>query len=458
MHRDNSSNARRARRRALTGFGGPLLRMRSMRRVAGAGVALLAASAALAAAEPLTPLGPLLEALRARNPEVAAAAQELEAARARSRSARALEDPMLETGVLNVPTPSWSLRDEDMTMKMVGLSQRLPFPGKRRLRAAVALESLEGAAARFRDTLQRSVRDLKVAYNTLGRTDAEGELVRRTKQALEQLLAVAEARYAVGQATQADVLKAQTELAKMSDELITLEAERAMLIAELLRLAGRPQGASLRVKTPTLSTHPAALEDLASRAVERRPLLQALEAARASQEQAVALAQREYYPDFDLRLSYGQRERAPSGMPREDMVSLSVAINLPLWRQGKLAPIVAEARAMREQSARMLDAARLATQAGIAQQRATLERTAQSARLYATSILPQARLTLEVSLSAYRVNRVDFPTVLDNQMTVFDYERALLEATSAHENALAELEYLAGTPLEGGAASQESTP
>ena len=48
--------------------------------------------------------------------------------------AGALDDPMLEAGVINVPTNSFSFDREDMSMKMIGLSQRLPFPGKRGLK------------------------------------------------------------------------------------------------------------------------------------------------------------------------------------------------------------------------------------------------------------------------------------------------------------------------------------
>ena len=50
------------------------------------------------------------------------------------------------------------------------------------------------------------------------------------------------------------------------------------------------------------------------------------------------------------------------------------------------------------------------------------EQSLKSARLYQTAILPQARLAVESALAAYRVNRVDFLTLLDSQMTVFSYE------------------------------------
>ena len=61
-------------------------------------------------------------------------------------------------------------------------------------------------------------------------------------------------------------------------------------------------------------------------------------------------------------------------------------------------------------------------------------------------VMPQARLTVEASLSAYRVNRVDFLTLLDSQMTVFNYEIGLATAIAGYNKALAEIDLLAGKP------------
>ena len=76
-----------------------------------------------------------LVAEAARNsPEIRAAGNERLASQYRVSPAGALDDPMLEAGVLNAPLNSLRLNREDMTMKMLGLSQKFPFPGKRDLR------------------------------------------------------------------------------------------------------------------------------------------------------------------------------------------------------------------------------------------------------------------------------------------------------------------------------------
>jgi outer membrane protein TolC len=121
-------------------------------------------------------------------------------------------------------------------------------------------------------------------------------------------------------------------------------------------------------------------------------------------------------------------------------------MNLPIWRENKLEPRVMETLALRDQALDLYQAQRNEVDARLRQQVEMAEQNLRSARLYQTAILPQARLTVEASLSAYRVNRVDFLTLLDNQMTVFNYEIGLATAIAGYNKALAEIDLLAGKP------------
>lgn len=387
------------------------------------------------------------EALK-NNPEIRAAKQEQEAARQRIAPAGALEDPMLEAGVVNLPVESLRFNREDMTMKMIGLSQRFPYPGKRALRQDVAAEEAEATLHGYQETVNRVTRDVKIAYFDLALVIESTRLTEKNKRVLEQFLTTAEARYAVGQASQADVLKAQTQVAKMADELIKLARERRMIEAELDRTLGRaPDLAAPVPQLPTLKEVAPRLEELRQVAMTTRPQLLALQSTMARSEKAIQLARKEYYPDFDVRFSYGQRDRSPMGARREDMVSLTVAINLPLWRESKLGPRVAEATAMRDQTTSMWQAQQNEVASRLRQEIANAEQNFKSARLYETTVLPQAKLTVESSLAAYRVNRVDFFTLLDNQMNVLNYEIACATAVVNHNKAWAELEFITGTEM-----------
>jgi len=182
--------------------------------------------------------------------------------------------------------------------------------------------------------------------------------------------------------------------------------------------------------------------------LRERPQLLALQSMIARNQNMLDLARKEYYPDFDVRFSYGQRDAMPDGTRRSDMVSLMVGINLPVWRENKIDPRIAEAQAMREQTMNMYQAQRNENAMKLSQQVASAEQNLRSARLYQNDVLPQAKLTVEAALAAYRVNRVDFFTLLDNQMTVLNYEIAYATAVVNYNKALAEIDLLTGrSPL-----------
>jgi outer membrane protein TolC len=383
------------------------------------------------------------------SPELRAAAKETEAVSQRVRPAGALEDPMLEAGLLNVPNQSWRLNREDMTMKMLGLSQKLPYPGKRALREQVAAKDAESASYGLRETANRIVRDVKLAYFDLALTCETIRQLHSNRLILEQFLRIAEGRYAVGQATQAEVLKAQTQLSRMTEELLRMERERPVMEAELLRLLGRRGGAvPIAAELPQIGDAAFSLEALQEAALRERPQLLGLQSMIDRSAKTLELARKETQPDFDVRFAYGQRERDLAGMPREDVVSLTVAMNLPLWRKDKIEPRIAEAQALREQTLEVQRAQQNEVLARLRQQVAIAEQSRKSVRLYETGILPQARLGVEASLSGYKVNRVDPLMLLDSQMTVFNYEISRAKELVNFNKALAEIEFLTGKRMQ----------
>ena len=176
----------------------------------------------------------------------------------------------------------------------------------------------------------------------------------------------------------------------------------------------------------------------------RRPQLLALQSLVARNDKTLELARKNYYPDFDVRMSYGQRDSMLDNSRRPDMVSLTVAMNLPVWRSNKLDPREAESLAMRDSAESMYQAQRNEVAARLRQQTALAEQSLKSGHLYRNAILPQARIAVESALSAYRVNRVDFMTLLDSQMTVFNSEISLATTTASYNKALAEIDLLIG--------------
>ena len=392
----------------------------------------------------------LVDEALAHSPELAAARAEAQAAQQRVAPAGAFDDPMMEIGVLNAPLNSLSLRREDMTMKMLGLSQKLPFPGKRDLRRSVAAAQAEGADLAVKENTNKLVRDVRMVYEDLVFNAEARRILVRTEATLEQLVAITDSRHHVGQAAQSDVIEAQTELGRLRVTRLQLEREGLALQSQLRRLLGRSGPETVtHVGEPTLRPTAGTETDLRAEALKNRPQLRALQATAERSAKALELAQREYYPDFDLRLSYGQRERTLEGMPRDDMVSLTVAVNLPIWRKSRLEPQVAEARAMREQAESMLRTQQLETTAALEEQLAAAHQWLESAELYRTTLLPQAHVAVASALAAYRVSRVDFLTLRQAQMREFETATRYAEAIMSHNKARAEIDLLVGQSWRG---------
>jgi outer membrane protein TolC len=390
----------------------------------------------------------IAEALQ-NNPDVRAARKEHEAALQRISPAGALDDPMIEMGILNLPLSSFSFSREDMTMKMLGVSQRVPYPGKRALKRDVAQLDSESVAHAYAETVNRVIRNTRVAYYDFAVVTASMRLIDQNRAIVRQLIKVADTRYSVGQANQVDVLRAQTQLSKMSEELLKLEREYNLSAAELGHALGRSTSAGAIQPVLELREEDLDFTKLRDEALERRPQLLALKKITERSERAVELARSDRYPDFDVRFSYGQRDSMPDGTRRSDLVSLTVAMNLPVWRQTKTQPKIAEAVALQDRAASMLEAQFHEMYRMLHQQIAMAGQSLKAVRLYRNELIPQSRLTVEAAMAAYQVGRSDFALLLDNQMSVLNLQLAEVTAIASYNKALAEIDFIAGrTPAE----------
>ena len=68
-------------------------------------------------------------------------------------------------------------------------------------------------------------------------------------------------------------------------------------------------------------------------------------------------------------------------------------------------------------------------------------------RLYGQTVIPQATLTLESSLSSYESGSVDFLTVFANYVTVVEYQMNYYEELQNFYLALTRLEEMTARPL-----------
>jgi len=388
--------------------------------------------------KPLLNVDQLIDEVLQNNPEILAAKKKLEVFKEKVPQAFALEDPMLGFGIISLPT-NFSFRDEDMTMKEISISQKFPFPGKRLLMREMAEKEAEAVFNGIQGKIHQIIKDVKTAYYNLSHIYRTTEVTQRNKNILENFVKIAETRYAVGEGIQQDVLKAHVEVSRMLDELIMLEQKRKALEAKLKALLNRPLETQVGMPEEVIfRKFPFTIEGLQKMALEMNPTLKGMEKMIESKEKAYALAKREYYPDFNFRFAYGQRDNGPE-MRRRDMLTGMMEINIPIFYQSKQNRKVAEAKADIQVIEAQYKAMKNEILFMIADMGSMIQRGERQLELYKTGIIPQASLQINSAMSAYRVGKADFMTLLDSQMTLYKYELEYHQALTEYEKNVAGL-------------------
>ncbi len=406
------------------------------------GVLLLCLGGQPAQAAELALADAVRQALAA-NPGIAAQQARAEALRQVPAQAGALPEPRLRLNATSLPLDSFSLGQTPMTQLQLGLSQALPFPGKLALREESAQWEARASLSQVDESEIRLAGAVKRQWWQLFYLDRAIESVLRNQNLLRQFVDVAQTKYSVGQGLQQDVLLAQVELSRFEDQELSLRAMRRKAEARLNALMGRaaetPVSLVAEVSRELPELRPSA--EYLALAEQHRPELQALkyqiEAARAR----VALADKDYYPDFNLGVVYGQRQGYV------DLATIQLSMNLPINTANRQDRARDQRKQEWLQKKYSLDDLRnrIAEQIDVAM--ADYRRARKQTELYDKSIIPQASQTVESMLAGYQVNKVDFLNLVRAQVTLFNYETQYWQALSAANQALAALEVAVGKEM-----------
>lgn len=401
----------------------------------------LAADAAVQTSDSATETGTLtlersIHLALAHNPELRAAGSRVEAAAGRAYQAGRWPNPELELAAEDWPAGG-PFSEAKQTL---GLSQTLPFPGKKKLEGEVGLAGMRATEAELELRRRELVREVKVAFF---RVLAARELVKLAGRLVEIAEAAAQAarrRVEAGAAADQEQLRAEIALEQARAERAGLERELIISRRGLVTLLGRPA-----MKDVPISGSLAETVDVARFDHPPEQWLAAhpsVVAARTSREQAeleLRRAKLEPYPDVKLGVAGGRE----SGADHSSIVELRVSFPLPVIDRAKGRKL--EARA---------NAAIAAAQTEAVEQRlrqtwgATLERlrAAQArANAYRERILPKAEEALRLVQRGFEEGKFGLIDLLDTQRTAAETRRAYVETLLELNTAMAELETLLGT-------------
>lgn len=389
----------------------------------------------------------LIEEAIKNNPELKTFEEKIQVFKERPSQARSLDDPRLRLSIMNLPVDTFRFNQENMTQKQISIMQKLPFPGKLSLKGNMAEKELEIVKEEYADKKNNIIMQVEVTYQNLLFIIKAIEITEENKNLSRKFVKIAETKYSVGKGIQQDVLKAHVELSKMINRLIVLDQKKKTAEARLNTLLNRPTQMPFSDLGQIKQSHfSLPFEDLQRIAEDNHPVLYGLRHLIDRFKFAARLAEKEYYPDFDVGLSYGQRDDS-STIERADFFSAFVTMKIPLWHKTKQSRKVSEEQANIRRVQEQYNSMRNKVFFQIKDLLAEIEKSREEIELFKTGLIPQSRASLESALTGYGVNKVDFLTLVNNEITLFNYELDYYRAITNFENKLAELEAAIGKRL-----------
>lgn len=330
------------------------------------------------------------------------------------------------------------------------LSQKFPWYGKLRERGDVAEEHAEAVWWAVEGRALSLARDVKVAYYEYAYLRQALRIVEENLALLTGLEPIVQRRVQTG-ASQSELLRLQVEIGKVENEADSLRERRPLMMARLNALLNQPPGAEL--PWPELR-HTEAVsyeaEALRARLVQANPELRALDHRIGEAEERRALARFDGYPDITIGVGIIDTREAVT-MPRpagsgNDPVSLSIGLNLPIWRYkyaaSKREALAAKDSAMHTRTQRRND---LLSQLELALYK--FDDAARQIGLYRATLIPRARQALKLTEISYESGGAALLDVIDSQRELLAFEKSYWSAVRDYQQQSAHLEALCGGTL-----------
>jgi outer membrane protein TolC len=387
----------------------------------------------------------LVQQVVARNPSLVQMTAAWEAVTARYPQAISLEDPMfavtLGPGSYGSNTVEGAYRIE--------IAQKYPFPGKRRLRGESALAEAQAAGNEVNDMRLQLIESTKSAFYDYYLVARALEVNAEGLGLLRAFRSNASTRFQTGLVPQQDVLQTDVEIGRQQERTRTLQRMQRVAIARINTLLDVPPDSTLP-PPPRQITEQILLPDagqLRAIAMSLRPDLQALANRIAAEQAALALAHKEYFPDFEPFAMY-DRFMGNTTDTRALAYMVGVRLNLPV-RVGRRDAAVAEAVAKLNQ--RRAELARLTDQVNYQVQEAyeQVRESQDLALLYKQKILPDAKLNVGAAQSAYVTGKIPMLSLIEAQRNVVMLRDRYFEVVADYYRRLATLERVVGEPLAG---------
>lgn len=407
--------------------------------------ASISASASGDVAVPGATVDQLLVLARRLNPDVAAAALESEAARARVDAAGRLPDPTFATEFKDIDRQRDSALPEELARVEYKIQQSFPLWGKLQLQESGARARAGAARETQRATELEIAARIKTIFAAYYAAFESGRVTRDLYGTVAMLADVTQSRYAQGLGEQEDAIRAEVEKTRLRTDLVRFGADQRQRAAQLNALLDRAQDAPLAAPEALrpLPDETLELAALLERARLANPTIGAAGSQITAAEADQALVRKSWYPDVTLGVTFqqfvDQDKRSPG---YEAMIGTTIPLQWGLreaWEREAAANVAAARRRQ--------DAADARVRGDLADAFWALDGLRRIGVLLKDVQLPESRLALQTALRGYEQGRSNLNAVLDTEQRVFETMLRLLAVQVEQQVRLAEIERLIGSDL-----------
>ncbi|HEY6175940.1 MAG TPA: TolC family protein [Kofleriaceae bacterium] len=371
----------------------------------------------------------LVAAVLARNPDLDVARATWRAAVAAYPSAVTLDDPMASYGVA-----PFSIGSDVPFGQRIEINQKLPWPGKRKLRGDAAIADGEAMQADY-ESLRLDLAEATVqAFDDLYIAARALEINHHHRELLDRIEKSAMAQYTAGHASQQDPIEAHTHILELERERLMLEKQQRVAIVMLNRLLHRKPDAEL-------PPPPARLVVAASTPAEAghaHPKQVAASARIRARQADLDEANLAFYPDFEVMGSYDSMWNT-----WQHRWMIGIGIEIPLQR-GKRRADLERARAEKAKAAAELSSVTSTLEEGRERARREVDEATKSLDLYEKQLLPTARERIDAALAGFTAGQNPFSTVVMAEHALRDVELAIERTRTDLDHQLATLSRLEG--------------
>ena len=332
------------------------------------------------------------------------------------------------------------------------MAMEFPFPDTLALKGQVITEDVLIAQKEFEIALRDLVTDIKLAYYDYLFVVEAIRINEENQKLLQQMIAIAQTKFRVGQGKYSNVIMAQVELSKLANVIITLEQQRGTIIARLNTLLNVSADVPLGIPVPVAEERiVSTLPELYALAVQNRQEIQKQKLAISKMGLVVEMAKRMTYPDPTLGASYFENRSMPDlkhtqKMPMTFMTQRTLNPTNTAWfghRNAYIHEVNIKIEAMEYRIEELESKLRFV----VKKHHFGMETANRSIRLYRQTLLPQAQQALSAANTAYQAAQIDFLSFLDAQRTLLNLRIEEQRALRDYYQHLTQLEQAVGVIL-----------